>query len=56
MISLLPGTLSTDLRGRELHIHALFGTPEELQAGTAELESRVADLFGEHLREEGARA
>jgi multicomponent Na+:H+ antiporter subunit E len=56
VISLLPGTLSTDLRGRELHIHALFGTAKELLADTADLEARVADLFGERLPDDGARA
>ncbi|HMP75680.1 MAG TPA: Na+/H+ antiporter subunit E [Kiritimatiellia bacterium] len=56
VISLLPGTLSTDLRGSALQIHALFGSPDELLASTTELETRVADLFGEHPPGTGARA
>ena len=51
VISLLPGTLSADLRGSSLKIHALFGTTDELLASAANLEARVADLFGERLTE-----
>lgn len=54
VISLLPGTLSTDLRGNALQIHALFGTPDELRASTEKLEHRIGDLFGERPATEGA--
>ena len=54
VISLLPGTLSTDLRDGSLQIHALFGAPQELREATARLEARVADLFGEPVGAGGA--
>jgi multicomponent Na+:H+ antiporter subunit E len=50
VISLLPGTLSTDLREGEVTIHALAGTEAEIRAGTRALEARIAQLF----HEEGA--
>jgi multicomponent Na+:H+ antiporter subunit E len=47
-ISLLPGTLSADLRGSQLTIHALDVTLP-LDADLHRLEERVARLFGEPL-------
>ncbi len=55
VISLLPGTLTADLRGDTLQIHALFGSPDELRTETERLEARVGDLFGQH-RAPGAPA
>lgn len=52
VISLLPGTLSTDSRDGTIRIHALIGSAPELRAATAELEARVADLFGDSLAPE----
>jgi multicomponent Na+:H+ antiporter subunit E len=49
-MSLLPGTLSADLRGNRLIVHALnVHRGETLQAEIARLECRVAALFGEVL-------
>ncbi len=42
-ISLLPGTLSRDLIGDTLRVHSIAGDPAD---GLAQLERRVADLFG----------
>ena len=56
VISLLPGTLSADLRGRDVCIHALLGSADELQASIADVEARVADLFGERRPADGAHA
>jgi multicomponent Na+:H+ antiporter subunit E len=52
VISLLPGTLSADSRGDAISIHALIGPESEVRAATAELEARVADVFGESLAPE----
>lgn len=54
VISLLPGTLSADLRVDSIFIHSLSGSEEQLRAATAELERRVAQLFGESIAEERA--
>lgn len=45
-ISLLPGTLSADLNGREITVHALERTID-VAAHLRRLEDRVAALFGE---------
>lgn len=47
-ISLLPGTLSADLKGDLLWVHALEITAD-VDQGLMDLEERVADLFGETL-------
>jgi multicomponent Na+:H+ antiporter subunit E len=49
-LSLLPGTLSADLRGDRLSVHALDATDSEaLHAEIARLECRVAAMLGEVL-------
>lgn len=52
-ISLLPGTLSADMRDGLIHIHALDAR-DDLEPGLARLEAVVAALFGESL-ESGTR-
>jgi len=47
-ISLLPGTLSADLRGRTIHVHALDARGD-LAPDLERLELRVADLFAQPL-------
>lgn len=47
-ISLLPGTLSADIRKGLVQVHALDGDPAVI-AGLEILEERVARLFGEEL-------
>lgn len=47
-ISLLPGTLSAALKGRQLRVHTLTQGPEVLE-NLHELESRVAALFALEL-------
>jgi multicomponent Na+:H+ antiporter subunit E len=49
-ISLLPGTLSADLRGDLVTVHAL-DVRTDVSKGLAELEERVAALFGEALED-----
>lgn len=49
-VSLLPGTLSADLRGDRISVHALDITTD-MDADLRRLERRVADLFGERLEE-----
>jgi multicomponent Na+:H+ antiporter subunit E len=44
-VSLLPGTLSAEVDGSTLVVHAL-SRPEESARGVATLETRVAALFG----------
>lgn len=47
-ISLLPGTLSADLEGDTLILHALDASdPEALESEIAQLERRIGALFGE---------
>ncbi len=46
-VSLLPGTLSTEIEGGHLRVHALSG-PEALET-LRELESKTAGLFGLEL-------
>jgi multicomponent Na+:H+ antiporter subunit E len=48
IISLLPGTLSADLRGRVVHVHAL-DADNDLAPELERLERRVADLFAQPL-------
>lgn len=49
-LSLLPGTLSADLRGDVLTVHALDATDGALlDADIAQLERRISALFGERL-------
>ncbi|MCS6770696.1 MAG: Na+/H+ antiporter subunit E [Kiritimatiellae bacterium] len=55
VISLLPGTLSADLRRDVIVVHSISGSEEELLDATAGLERRVADLFGEPLAGGDAR-
>jgi multicomponent Na+:H+ antiporter subunit E len=43
-VSLLPGTLSADIRGSTLRVHMLQDSPDA-RAGLAKLESEVARLF-----------
>ena len=50
--SLLPGTLSAELKGRGLRVHSLTGADEALE-NLDKLEIRVADLFGLELDTEG---
>ncbi|MBA2375284.1 MAG: Na+/H+ antiporter subunit E [Actinomycetota bacterium] len=50
IISLLPGTLGTEVKGRRIFIHSLVGERQAMD-GARDLETRVADLFG--LTEEG---
>jgi multicomponent Na+:H+ antiporter subunit E len=50
-ISLLPGTLSADIRDGLAYVHALDGD-DAVIAGLARLERRVAHLFGEQLEGE----
>lgn len=47
-ISLLPGTLSADLRGSVVHVHALDAATD-LTPELARLERRVAELFAQTL-------
>ena len=47
-VSLLPGTLSADLRGARLYVHAL-DINDDIDAALRRLEAHVADLFGETL-------
>ncbi len=47
-ISLLPGTLSADLRGNVVHVHAL-DADSDLAPELQRLERRVADLFAQPL-------
>jgi multicomponent Na+:H+ antiporter subunit E len=47
-ISLLPGTLSADLRGCTVELHALDASID-LTPGIADLERRVGRVFGEEL-------
>ncbi|KAA6187050.1 cation transporter [Thiohalocapsa marina] len=47
-VSLIPGTLSADLRGDQVSVHAL-DTRAPLDAELRRLEERVAGLFGEVL-------
>ena len=55
-LSLLPGTLSADLQGDLLTVHALDVTDTmALDAELVRLERRVAALFRETLGEEGLR-
>ncbi|NVZ08438.1 Na+/H+ antiporter subunit E [Allochromatium humboldtianum] len=49
-LSLLPGTLSADLRGDVLTVHALDAADgAQLDADIAQLEQRIGTLFGERL-------
>jgi multicomponent Na+:H+ antiporter subunit E len=47
-VSLLPGTLSADLRGARLYVHAL-DINDDIEAALRPLEEQVAVLFGEPL-------
>lgn len=50
-ISLLPGTLSAELHGDRLIVHALDGSPTAISAQLEFSEGLVADLFGVELPE-----
>lgn len=52
-ISLLPGSLTADLNGRELLIHCLSSSAT-LEQELRELEEQVARLFGQTLTEDSA--
>lgn len=45
-VSLLPGTLSAELQGDCLTVHALDGSQESVTKKLRSLEARIADLFG----------
>ena len=45
-VSLLPGTLSAELQGDCLTVHALDGRQESVTEKLRTLEARIADLFG----------
>ncbi|MGB5733812.1 MAG: Na+/H+ antiporter subunit E [Thiohalocapsa sp.] len=47
-VSLLPGTLSADMRDGQLFVHAL-DIRDDVDSSLRRLEHRVADLFGENL-------
>ncbi len=49
-VSLLPGTLSADLRGARLYVHAL-DINDDIDAALRRLEAQIADLFGEPLEQ-----
>jgi multicomponent Na+:H+ antiporter subunit E len=53
-VNLMPGTLSVDVDGRQLHVHALAGHDPALVHRLEVLERRVARALGERL--EGADA
>jgi multicomponent Na+:H+ antiporter subunit E len=54
VVSMLPGTLSADLEGDELVIHAL-DTRKDLHAMVEDLEPRIALVFGARLAATGER-
>ncbi|NCA68946.1 MAG: cation transporter [Sphingobacteriia bacterium] len=54
-VSLIPGTLSADLRGDQVSVHAL-DVGVSLDADLRRLEERVARLFGEALEPQPATA
>lgn len=56
VVSLLPGTLSAELAGSDLQVHALSGNPDAILADTRRLEFYVSRLFAEEppLDREGA--
>jgi multicomponent Na+:H+ antiporter subunit E len=45
VVSLLPGTLSTEVRENKILIHSIVGE-SQAKEGARDLEIRVADLFG----------
>lgn len=47
-VSLLPGTLSTELEAAQLHVH-VFNQAADFESEMALLERRVAQLFGQSL-------
>ncbi|MEJ2602981.1 MAG: Na+/H+ antiporter subunit E, partial [Gammaproteobacteria bacterium] len=49
VISMLPGTLSADLDGEHLVVHAL-DSDQDLEAMVRDLEPRIAGVFGLRLR------
>jgi multicomponent Na+:H+ antiporter subunit E len=56
-ISMLPGTLSADLEGDQLVIHAL-DTRQDLASTVADIEARIATVFGvtlEAIQDGGTR-
>jgi multicomponent Na+:H+ antiporter subunit E len=48
-ISLMPGTLSAELQGDRLSVHALDGSEESVTRDLRSLEARVAGIFGLRL-------
>ena len=54
-VSLLPGTLSADMRDGQLQVHAL-DVHDNVEASLQRLELRVAELFGEDLLEHASGA
>lgn len=49
VISLMPGTLSAELRGPVLSVHVLVHRPD-IQAEISHLEERIARIFGEPIQ------
>ncbi len=47
MISLMPGTLACTVGDKEMLVHALAGSRDEVMGGVVRVERRVAALFGE---------
>jgi hypothetical protein len=47
----MPGTLTCEVNENQLVVHALSGSEEKILAETAELETRVAEIFREKLEE-----
>jgi multicomponent Na+:H+ antiporter subunit E len=54
LVTLMPGTLTADILGRNVCIHALVDRGDDLQRDLTTLEERVAHAFGIEL--EGAEA
>ena len=54
VVSMLAGTLSADIEGDDLVIHAL-DTDKDMEAMVRDLEPRIAALFGLPLADDGAR-
>lgn len=53
VISVMPGTLSVDVEGTELRLHALVTTGDDLRRQVETLEEGVAHVFGQAVRRGG---
>lgn len=51
LVTLMPGTLSADVLGQDVRIHALVARGEALRRGIVALETRVARAFGVPIEE-----